>query len=228
MALDKVSVAILSWNGRVHLETCLEALAEQADPGVAWEILVLDNGSSDGTADWLARHHPGVRCVRSETNLGFCAGNNRLVEAAQGDAVALLNNDTRPEPDWLAALVDGLAGAPADVAAVSGKIVDWKGEKLDFGRGVMTFDGHAFQLDFRRPLAASRVPRAGEELFFAEVHLHGGPAPVRRFLPDLIDLIWNRRIDPGKVFDLQLPLAEVAEGYRAMDERRAIKTLLWP
>src|SRR5213592_2960769 len=68
----------------------------------------------------------------------------------------------------------------------------------------------------------------GLELFFAEVHLLGGPAPVRRFLPELIDLVWNRQIDPGKVFDLELPLAEVAEGYRAMDERRAIKTLLWP
>jgi threonine dehydrogenase-like Zn-dependent dehydrogenase len=67
-----------------------------------------------------------------------------------------------------------------------------------------------------------------DELFFAEVHLFGGPAPVRRFLPELIDLIWQRKIDPGKVFDLELPLAQVADGYRAMDERRAIKTLLWP
>ena len=66
----------------------------------------------------------------------------------------------------------------------------------------------------------------GDELFFSHVHLHGGPAPVRRFLPQLIQLIWNRKIDPGKVFDLTLPLDEVAEGYRAMDERRAIKTLL--
>ena len=68
----------------------------------------------------------------------------------------------------------------------------------------------------------------GDELFMAGVHLHGGPAPVRRFLPELIDLIWNRKIDPGKVFDQELPLEEVAEGYRAMDERRAIKTLLRP
>jgi threonine dehydrogenase-like Zn-dependent dehydrogenase len=68
----------------------------------------------------------------------------------------------------------------------------------------------------------------GQELFFSEVHLLGGPAPVRRFLPELIDLIWNRKIDPGKVFDLRLPLDRVAEGYRAMDERRAIKTLLMP
>ena len=68
----------------------------------------------------------------------------------------------------------------------------------------------------------------GEELFFTHVRLHGGPAPVRRFLPELIRLVWNRKIDPGKVFDLTLPLDQVAEGYRAMDERRAIKTLLRP
>jgi threonine dehydrogenase-like Zn-dependent dehydrogenase len=72
------------------------------------------------------------------------------------------------------------------------------------------------------------VELPGHELFFATVHLHGGPAPVRRYLPELIDLIWNRAIDPGKVFDLTLPLDQVAEGYRAMDERRAIKTLLLP
>ena len=68
----------------------------------------------------------------------------------------------------------------------------------------------------------------GEQLFFAHVHLHGGPAPVRRYLPELIKLVWNREINPGKVFDLTLPLDHVAEGYRAMDERRAIKTLLRP
>jgi len=70
------------------------------------------------------------------------------------------------------------------------------------------------------------VALPGEELFFSGVHLHGGPAPVRRFLPELIDLIWQRTIDPGKVFDLQLPLADAAEAYQAMDERRAIKSLL--
>jgi threonine dehydrogenase-like Zn-dependent dehydrogenase len=68
----------------------------------------------------------------------------------------------------------------------------------------------------------------GTELFFAHVHLHGGPAPVRRFLPQLIELVWSGKINPGKVFDLTLPLDQVAEGYRAMDERRAIKALLRP
>src|SRR3954469_3714981 len=68
----------------------------------------------------------------------------------------------------------------------------------------------------------------GEELFFTHVHLHGGPAPVRRYLPKLIGLVLSGKMNPGKVFDLVLPLEQVAEGYRAMDERRAIKTLLRP
>ncbi len=68
----------------------------------------------------------------------------------------------------------------------------------------------------------------GGDLFFTHVRLHGGPAPVRRYLPKLIELVWNGKINPGKVFDLTLPLHQVAEGYRAMDERRAIKALLLP
>jgi len=68
----------------------------------------------------------------------------------------------------------------------------------------------------------------GEQLFFSHVHLHGGPATVRRYLPELIKLVLNEKINPGRVFDLTLPLDQVAEGYRAMDERRAIKTLLRP
>lgn len=66
----------------------------------------------------------------------------------------------------------------------------------------------------------------GLELFFSHVHLHGGPAPVRAYLPELIDRIMNRQIQPGKVFDLELPFDQAAEAYAAMDERRAIKTLL--
>lgn len=70
------------------------------------------------------------------------------------------------------------------------------------------------------------VDLPGAELFFSAVHLHGGPAPVRRFLPDLIQRIWNREIDPGRVFDLALPLDRAAEGYDAMDRRTATKVLL--
>lgn len=75
---------------------------------------------------------------------------------------------------------------------------------------------------------AHGVQLPGEDLFYSEVHLHGGPAPVRRFLPEMVRLIEDRAIDPGRVFDLTFPLDQAAEGSRAMDERRAIKTLLQP
>ena len=70
------------------------------------------------------------------------------------------------------------------------------------------------------------VALPGDDMFMAGIHLHGGPAPVRRFLPELVRLIWDREIDPGQVFDLTLPLEKAAEGYAAMDERRATKVLL--
>lgn len=72
------------------------------------------------------------------------------------------------------------------------------------------------------------VELPGDELFFGLVHLHGGPAPVRRYLPELIQLIWDRKINPGKVFDMSLPLERAAEAYEAMDRREAIKVLLTP
>jgi threonine dehydrogenase-like Zn-dependent dehydrogenase len=72
------------------------------------------------------------------------------------------------------------------------------------------------------------VALSGMDLFWSLAHVHGGPAPVRRFLPELLELIWNREIDPGKVFDVHLPLDEAAAGYQAMDQRDAIKVLLRP
>ncbi len=68
----------------------------------------------------------------------------------------------------------------------------------------------------------------GMDMFWSLAHVHGGPAPVREYLPELLDLIWNRKIEPGKVFDVELPLEEAAAGYRTMDQREAIKVLLRP
>jgi GT2 family glycosyltransferase len=174
----KVSVAIVSWNGRRHLDACLDALAQQRNPGVPWEVVVLDNGSTDDTVTSLrARKAPhALHLVESPANLGFAAANNRLIEQSDSDLVALLNNDTVPRPDWLATLVEALAGAPADVAAVSGLMLDWEGTRLDAGRGVMTFDGHGFQLGAGRRLAEVELPPAGAELPFP----CAGNAIVRR------------------------------------------------
>lgn len=116
--------------------------------------------------------------------------------------------------DRIKELTDGL-GAHSTVEAVGTR------ESIMQAIGATRPGGHVGYVGVFHEVA---IP--GQPLFFSGVHLSGGPAPVRRFLPELIDLIWKREIDPGKVFDLELPLEQAAEGYRAMSERRAIKVLL--
>lgn len=161
-----VAVAVTTCSGLAHLRTLLPALREQADPGVPWKVWLLDNGSRDGTAEWVARQHPEVTLVTSRENLGFGAGNNLLACRADADAIVFLNDDTRPARDWLRALVGALADSPPDVGAVAGQIVDWSSTRLDFANGILVFDGHAFQLDHRRPLDRARIPASGTELPF--------------------------------------------------------------
>ena len=83
-AARKLSILVVSWNGREHLETCLPAVQAQRDPGCPWELLLLDNGSRDGTAAWVRARHPWVRLIESPTNLGFAEANNRLAALAEG------------------------------------------------------------------------------------------------------------------------------------------------
>ncbi|MEZ5213305.1 MULTISPECIES: zinc-dependent alcohol dehydrogenase family protein [unclassified Gordonia (in: high G+C Gram-positive bacteria)] len=111
-------------------------------------------------------------------------------------------------------LTDGL-GAHSTVEAVGTQ------ESMDQAIGVTRPGGHIGFVG-----VSHGVEIEGRALFWATVHLAGGPAPVRRFLPELIDLIMAGEIDPGAVFDLTLPLEEAADGYRAMDQRRATKVLL--
>jgi GT2 family glycosyltransferase len=105
----KVSVVILNWNGLRYLDDCLPSLEAQTYPD--FEVMLVDNGSTDGSVEWVAGHFPQVRVICNETNVGFAAGNNQAIRASQTEYVVTLNNDTRVEPGWLAALV---AAAEAD------------------------------------------------------------------------------------------------------------------
>jgi GT2 family glycosyltransferase len=101
-----VSVIVLTWNGREHLAPCLEALEGQQ--GVAAETILVDNGSTDGTVDFVRGHFPRVRLVALPKNLGFAGGNNEGARLARAPHLAFLNNDTIADPGWLRALVDGI------------------------------------------------------------------------------------------------------------------------
>lgn len=116
------SVIIVNWNGRHWLEQCLPALAAQSFRD--FEVIVVDNASSDGSREWLAEQWPDLRLLQQPANVGFAAGNNAGIRMAQGRYVVTLNNDARPEAGWLAALV-AAAGAPA-VGMVASKMVQWQ------------------------------------------------------------------------------------------------------
>jgi GT2 family glycosyltransferase len=120
-AQPAVAVVIVNWNGRHHLEHCLPALAAQTYS--RHEVVVVDNHSSDDSVAWLAVHWPAVRVLALDENAGFARGNNAGIAATNGPWVALLNNDTRPESGWLAALVEAAEAQGDDLAAVASRMV---------------------------------------------------------------------------------------------------------
>ena len=106
----KASVIVLSWNGMGDLRECLDAVRSQ--DFIDFEIIVVDNGSTDGSADFVASHYPDVRLIRNERNLGFAAGNNQGLRVGTGDALVLLNQDTAVQAGWLKALVKAVVSDP--------------------------------------------------------------------------------------------------------------------
>jgi threonine dehydrogenase-like Zn-dependent dehydrogenase len=184
--------------------------AVAADAGPGKTVAVVGDGAVGLLAVLAARQLGAERIIamsrhepRQKLALGF--GATDIVTERGGEGVARIKD-----------LTNGL-GAHCVIEAVGTQ------ESMMQAIGATRPGGHVGYVG-----VSHGVELPGQELFFSAVHLHGGPAPVRRFLPELIELICNRAIDPGKVFDLILPLDQAAEGYRAMDERRAIKSLLRP
>jgi hypothetical protein len=106
MTPELVSVIIVNWNGRTFLQRCLASLAKQGYDRI--EIILVDNGSTDGSTEWVETNHPDVRVIRNALNLGFASANNQGIQAARGEFIALLNNDAWVEPNWLRHLVEAM------------------------------------------------------------------------------------------------------------------------
>ncbi|WP_456845267.1 zinc-dependent alcohol dehydrogenase family protein [Cellulomonas sp. P5_C6] len=182
------------------------AVAAQAGPGKT--VAVVGDGAVGLMAVLAAKHLGADRIIAMSRHperqkLARYYGATDIVEERGEDGVAKIKE-----------LTGGL-GAHSVVEAVGTQEAFMQAVGATRGGGHMGFVGVNYD-----------VVIPGINLFFAGIHIEGGPAPVRRFLPDLIQRIWNREIDPGKVFDLELPLEQAAEGYKAMDERRATKVLL--
>src|SRR3954469_22054367 len=184
------------------------AVAAEAGPGKT--VAVVGDGAGGALAVLAAKQLGAERIIamsrhESRQRLAREFGATDIVEARGDAGVAAIKE-----------LTDGL-GAQSVVEAVGTQ------ESMNQALHAARPGGHVGFVGVAHGVAID-----GMDLFWSLAHVHGGPAPVRRFLPELIDLIWNRQIDPGKVFDLELGLDDAADGYRAMDQRDAIKALLRP
>ena len=148
-----VSVVIVTWNGRQHLDTCLPSVEAQRDVGV--ETIVVDNGSTDGTADYVRSRYPWVKLVPLTANLGFAAGNNAGVREARGQFVAFLNNDTSADPLWLRTLLSGMDEANGFALVTSRIVYMHDPDVIDSaGDGVLRWGG-AFKRHHGEPVSAA-------------------------------------------------------------------------
>lgn len=161
----RVSVVIVNLDGADYLRACLDSLADQDYPEELTEVLVVDNGSTDGSLALLADEYPWARVLPQGRNTGFAPAVKTGVEAATGECIALINNDMRADRDWLSMLVE--AYSPEDgYVCVAGQILSWDGASLDFGHGAVSFYGMGYQVGFGTPVERTEVTD-GRELLFA-------------------------------------------------------------
>ncbi|MCC7125626.1 MAG: glycosyltransferase family 2 protein [Acidobacteria bacterium] len=193
-ALPSAAILVLNHNGRHHLEACLPSLAAVDYPNAS--VVVVDNGSTDGSLEWLRQTHPRVQVLALGSNHGFAPAYNIAVRQSAADIVVLLNNDTRVEPAWLRALVDTMTRH--DAAAASSVMLDWDGRHIDFAGALPTFIGHAWQVDHGLPIGR---PYTEQRLLFgcagslavrrsAFLHVDGFDDDFFAYFEDL-DLGWR-------------------------------------
>jgi len=157
--LPKVAIVILNYNGRHHLEGCFDSLAALDYPKDRLEVILIDNGSDDGSQQEMRERHRWVRLIENERNQGFTGGSNQGARAAQGSEVlAFLNNDMRVEPRWLAELVAPIVRG--ECQATTAKMFSWDGKLINSVGGGMNFHGIGIQTGLMEvPGPAHDVPR---------------------------------------------------------------------
>lgn len=149
--LPLVSVIVVNYRGAEDTITCLRSLHTELDyPADRLEVVCVDNASGDGSAERIRSAFPQVRLIESETNLGFAGGCNLAARNASGEVLAFLNNDARPDRNWVRAAVDLLRAEPT-VGAVASKVLDWEGRHIDFVDGGLTWFGMGYKRHAGQP-----------------------------------------------------------------------------
>ena len=197
-ARPRVSVIVVNWNGREHLEACFGSLLANDYPRDLLEIICVDNGSRDGSVTWLAEHFPDVRVVALPENTGFTGGNAAGVAVATGAVFLFVNNDMKFEPTFVSRLVDALDD---DAACAGARVMSWDGSRIDFVRGTASFEARGFQEQYGQPyvpgaaLAESFFPNGGAFAVTRRAYEDaGGFDPALFAYYDDLDLGWRLRM----------------------------------
>lgn len=186
-----VSIVTVNWNGREHLASLLPSL----EPLGCREIIVVDNGSADGSIEFLAASHPEVRTIRNSENLGFAHPCNQGAQAAKGEIVAFINNDMKAEPGWIS---ESLRRFTPSTPCVASRILDWDGKRIDYNGSSLQYLGFALQRDIGRLVdevsGPDRVlfPCGGAFLIDRDIFLDsGGFDPDYFAIFEDVDLGWR-------------------------------------
>jgi GT2 family glycosyltransferase len=228
MSETGVTVVIVTWNGRAHLEACLGSLEKQTDRD--FETIVVDNGSTDGTVEMLARDFPWARVLATGQNLGFAEGNNRGFAEARAAWIATLNNDTQADPHWLEALRKAALAAPQDVGMLQSRLVFKQHRDRTNSTGVLLFaNGSAEDRDFDQPFRDGDreeevlCPTAGAALYrrsmLDAIALQTGVFDRDFFMYyEDVDLGWRARLAGHRA--IYVPEAIVAHEFQGSSKKR--------
>jgi GT2 family glycosyltransferase len=150
-----ISIIIVNLNGKDYLEVCLDSIKKLSYPQDRVEIIVVDNGSTDSSVDFINLNYPEIKVVKNSINMGFAYSNNQGVKVSKGEYVAFLNNDTRVDEDWLTELLRPIYGSKEIVCSGS-KVLSMDGKTIDFGGSMINFEGKGFQIDYGAPVEKAK------------------------------------------------------------------------
>jgi GT2 family glycosyltransferase len=215
----RVSVIVLGYNEKRFLDGCLASVLDQDYPREQYEVLFVDNGSSDGSLEWVEEHFPEVKAIRLEQNYGFGGGNNRGAEQARGDLVAFLNADTVAHRGWLSGLVQAMDDDPQVKACVAGGLApNYPGFELQEREAMPS---HVYYSDVVRfgHVGTNRIRVNGSPREI--LHLAGSTAMVDLSALDELEYIFDESyfLDGD---DMDLGFRINALGYKAVVQPKAL------
>jgi GT2 family glycosyltransferase len=209
----KASVIVLGWNGRAFLDGCLSSVLDQDLPPDQYEVLYVDNGSTDGSLEFVRDRFPRVRTLSLDRNYGYAEGNNRGLRETSGEYVVLLNQDTVVHRGWLAAMLQGLRSSPGAVAGHANIIQPWYPEYSGMAARSLSPVGYSSEASALGYIRYHKLPSI--ERTYDTIFTHGVCIIIRRSVVDELGYLFDPDLF-AYAEDLDLGLRLRALGYRSV------------